>query len=895
MLLYTISVSQAASVRLGAWEPFDLSPWLVLAVWLSAAFVLQRQVKFAPADENQPTLDPFLIPTALLLSGWGALEITRLSSDFGLRQAIWLGIAVILFSLGLRLPADLNFLRRYKYLWLTSSLLLAGLTIFFGVNPMGSSEHLWLGCCGMYLQPSEPLKLLLMVYLAAYLADRQYILPAKLGSSAFPTGRFFNRFTRLIPLLAPTLVMAGLALAIMVVQRDLGTASIFLFLYTVMVYLATGNLYFLWAGALGTVLAGVAGYVLFDVVRLRVDAWISPWLDPSGRSFQVIQSLLAVASGGLFGRGPGLGSPGLVPVAHSDFIYTAISEETGLLGGLGLLMLVALMAQRGLRLALKTPASFPRLLAAGLSAYMAGQSILIIGGNLRMLPLTGVTLPFVSYGGSSLLISWIALLLLVLINRMPRESTHTAPGHAAYYQLSAVLAGGLVLAALLSGWWAVYRAGDLLNRTDNARRSIADRYVPRGEILDRGNQVINQNSGQAGEYTRQTLYPALSPVIGYTSAVYGQAGLEKTLDPYLRGLSGLPQSTVIWNQVLYAAPPPGLSVRLTLDLHFQRLLDLALGSEKGAGVLLNADTGEILAMASHPGFDPNQLDQNWDTLLADPNAPLLNRAVQGLYPPGAALSPLLLAAASSEGLGSVPNAPTAYHYGARTLQCAWPALGAEQPVIPRTWGTLTMAGCPEAAARMGEILGTQTLSLLFEQLGLYIAPEVRLPAAASARPAGLVDAQQAALGLAASSSTSQPELKISPLQLALASAPLSAGGRMPAPRLALSYRQPDGQWILFPVSQQPRQVLPQSTAQAAAEMLADVNLPVWHSLAHISASLGTAEPQIPAAGLTWFTAGTLPAWQGSPLVLVLLIEQDNPDLAERLGLQILTAILEAPR
>ena len=167
---------------------------------------------------------------------------------------------------------------------------------------------------------------------------------------------------------------------------------------------------------------------------------------------------------------------------------------------------------------------------------------------------------------------------------------------------------------------------------------------------------------------------------------------------------------------------------------------------------------------------------------------------------------------------------------------------------------------------------------------------MRRDAAASPDPASLTDAQQAALGLRASSGSSQTDLKISPLQLALAAAALSADGRIPAPRLALSYRQPDGQWILFPAEQQAHQVLPRGASQAAAELLAVPDLPIWRSLAHLGGG-AAGQPGL-KAGLTWFVAGTLPTWQGSPLVLVLLFEEDTPELANQLGLEILTSILQ---
>src|SRR5690606_28097595 len=157
-------------------------------------------------------------------------------------------------------------------------------------------------------------------------------------------------------------------------------------------------------------------YELVGLVHARIDSWLNPWVDPTNRSYQIVQALMAIAAGGMFGRGPGLGSPGFVPVAHSDFIYTSIVEESGLLGAIALLALVAFLVVRALRISLHARDAYQRYLAIGLAAYIASQSLLIIGGNIRMLPLTGVTLPFVSYGGSSMLISFFALLLLTLVS-----------------------------------------------------------------------------------------------------------------------------------------------------------------------------------------------------------------------------------------------------------------------------------------------------------------------------------------------------------------------------------------------------------------------------------------------------------------------------------------------
>lgn len=625
---YALALTLAPAARARSWDvTYRLNHWAGYAVWLFG-FALALRVK----QRRLPNGDPFLLPLIALLSGWGLLSIWRLTGTYGLRQTIWLAVALGIFIAGLYFKNLLEVLSRYKYLWLTSGLALTALTLIFGTNPLGYGPRLWLGCCGIYLQPSEPLKLLLIVYLAAYLADRWKVVRLESlnnQSGNLPTFQLFN-------VLTPTLIMTGLALLLLVVQRDLGTASLFIFIYSVMIFLATGWRWIPVLSAFGLTLAGGAGYLLFDVVRLRVDAWLNPWLDPSGRSYQIVQSLMAVANGGLLGRGPGLGSPGVVPVAHSDFIFAAIAEENGLIGTLGLFVLLAVVAQRGLSIARNTKDPFRRYLAAGLSVHLIGQSILIIGGNLRLLPLTGVTLPFMSYGGSSLVVSFIALLILLHISTPVEGYRLKVEGKlsTSNLQLSTLLLTAIAAAALVNGWWAFSRGPDLLTRTDNPRRAIADRTVPRGALLDRHNTPLIETTGQPGAYTRRVHTPGLGPLLGYSHPVYGQAGLEAALDPYLRGQTGNAPLTIWWHHLLYGTPPPGVDIRLTLDLALQNTADALLGEQSGALVLLNAASGEVLALASHPTYDPNNLDANWDALITDARSPLLNRASQGRYPTG---------------------------------------------------------------------------------------------------------------------------------------------------------------------------------------------------------------------------------------------------------------------
>lgn len=793
LFLFSLILTLSPAVRERTWlVAYRWDHWIGFAVWLALTGYAYRAT-----SRWLPDTDPFLLPVASLLSGWGLLTIWRLDPYFGMRQTAWFAVAITAFLIALRIPANLAFLRRYKYLTLLGGILLTALTLVFGSNPSGFGPRLWIGGADIYLQPSEPLKLLLVIYLAAYLADR---LPVETFDRlrAHSIRQVFS-----IPLLVPTVIMTGLSLLILLVQRDLGTASIFLVIYTIILFLATSKRRVLIVTAAGLVLAALAGYFFVDIIHVRLDAWLNPWADPSGRSYQIIQSLLAIANGGTFGRGAGIGSPTLVPVSISDFIYTAIVEETGLLGAVGLLILLGLLLTRGLRAALGAPDRFHRLLAGGITAYLGVQSLLILGGNLRLLPLTGVTLPFVSYGGSSLLTSFIALAILLRIGARPEDEPAPLATPRPYVFLSALFALGLFASALATGWWAIVRSPDLLARTDNTRRSIADRYVRRGSFLDRGNQPIAFTFTNENIFAREYIYPDLAPVTGYTHPVYGQAGLEATLDNYLRGFQGNPSSLIWWHHLLFGTPPPGLDVRLSIDLNLQKKSDELLGKHAGAVILLNAQSGEILTMASHPTYDPNLLDETGQSLLTDPGSPLVNRAAQGSYPPGSLLDPLLAA-----------------HFG------QIPPADAEQRIA------------------------------FYNQLGLYIAPNLRLPVGT---PSEFGEIEN---------------LRVSPLQLLLAFAPLSNKGISPAPRIALAVNTPTQGWVILPANGDPHNVMEEAKAQQAAESLHAPDQPFWRFGARSSEK---------EKSFTWFVAGTLPNWQGTPLTLVVLLEEDNAPLANSIG------------
>ena len=781
LVLQAIIITLSPVVRERSWHASLLwTHWFALLVWGGFVFRIHSSL-----FKRLPDADPYLFPAAALLSGWGMLTIWRLEPSFGARQALWFIISMVIFIAGLRMQS-LKFLQRYKYLLLIGGLSLTALTLLFGTNPSGYGPRLWLGGRGFYFQPSEPLKLLLIIYLAAYFSDK---LPYRL---------------RTIHILYPTMILGGIAVMLLTAQRDLGTASIFLALYTIITYLATNRKDIVFISILALIVIGIAGYYFVGIVQVRIETWLYPWNDPQGGSYQVIQSLIAIANGGVEGRGPGLGNPGLVPVAISDFAYASIAEETGLFGTVGLLALFGILLTRGLLTSLRAPNIFKRLLAGGVSAYFGVQAILIVGGNIRLLPLTGVTLPFVSYGGSSLLTSFIGLsILLVISNHMDEEPAHIE-NLTPYFALNGVLLLGLFSSALATGWWAVVRGPDLLLRTDNLRRVIEERYVPRGSLLDRSNSPITVTTGTTGSLKRDYIYPDLAPIVGYSEPRYGQAGLETILDGYLRGLEGNPASTIWLSHLLYGTSPHGLDVRLSIDLSLQSRADELMSGRRGAVILLNAQTGEILVMSSHPTFNANRLADTAADLLEDPQKPLINRAALGVYPTDSVMYPFAKGLFANSSLS----------------QAQWQSV--------------------------------------YDAFGFLRTPELNM-------------------GVAPSTSDGD-NFYVSPLQMALASAALSNGGIIPAPRVAVAVNTPNDGWVVLPAEGKPVEASqPSVTAETVLSYVEEGNN-YW---SHI----GQAESD--ESSVTWFIGGTLPTWQASPLAIVVLLEEDNPREARRLGGELL--------
>lgn len=370
--------------------------WLISAYWQLAGF----------------KCDPFLMPITAALTASGLVFLFRLRPQYAERQFAWLLIGMVALILVTTVLRKLDGLADYKYIYVAAGAVLLILPIFFGREQYGARSWLNLGI--FQLQPSEFVKILLVLFLASFLAENRRMLTTgskQLLGVNIPGIREWG----------PLVAMWGVSLLILVFQKDLGTALIYFCTFLAMVYAATARLFYVLVGMVLFFMGGTVAYFVFDHVQARVDIWLNPWPLIGGKGYQIVQSLFALGSGGIFGSGLGQGLPNLIPAVHTDFIFSAIGEELGLLGASGVMLLYMCLVFRGLMIALAVRNDFLALLATGFTALMGLQTFIIIAGVIKLLPMTGVTLPFISYGGSSLVANLVVLGLLLNISHEVNE------------------------------------------------------------------------------------------------------------------------------------------------------------------------------------------------------------------------------------------------------------------------------------------------------------------------------------------------------------------------------------------------------------------------------------------------------------------------------------------
>jgi cell division protein FtsW (lipid II flippase) len=353
-----------------------------------------------------PYADPYLLPMAALLAAIGVTEIYRLEPADAFRQALWIVIGVALFSATLVvLRRDYRRVEGYKYLFGLGAIVLLALPAVPGLGVTVNGANLWVKIGPVQFQPGEIAKLMLIVFLAGYLREKREVLAQ---------GRLKD--------LGPLLVIWGGAMLLLVQTNDLGSALLYFGIFLAMLFVATGRLTYAAAGLALFVAGAYGAYRAVPRVGERISIWLDPWQDVDGAGYQLVQSTYSIGAGGFGGSGLGRGTftttdgGQLIPFLNTDFIYSALAQELGLVGAAALLLVYMLVVVRGFRAALLAGDGFSKLLAAGLTFGFALQTFIILGGILRLIPLTGITLPFVSYGGSSVLANFVLLAGLMLVS-----------------------------------------------------------------------------------------------------------------------------------------------------------------------------------------------------------------------------------------------------------------------------------------------------------------------------------------------------------------------------------------------------------------------------------------------------------------------------------------------
>lgn len=407
--IVVVSAYGLASLGESASVPADIGPFL--AWMLGLFFFVHLSVRrFAPAA------DPVLLPMALLLNGLGYVMIARLGedvndgSDLAGLQSVWTAVGIGGFVVTLLLVPRIRELAQYRYLLGVAGLALLALPLLpIGVEINGA--RIWVSIGPVNFQPGEFAKIALALFFASYLVD---------------TGDLIRTRIELRDL-APIALAWAASIGVMVLEKDLGSSLLVFALFVVLMWVATERALFLGLGAGLFAVGGVIAFRLFAHVERRIDSWLDPWADPQDSGFQIIQATYSMAEGGLTGTGLGRGEPDRVPFAETDFIFSAIGEELGLAGTTAILMAFLVLIGSGLRIALRATRPFEKLLAVGLTTLLGIQAFIIMGGVVRLIPLTGITLPFVSYGGSALVSNYVVLALLMRLSHEQRSQDPVGP------------------------------------------------------------------------------------------------------------------------------------------------------------------------------------------------------------------------------------------------------------------------------------------------------------------------------------------------------------------------------------------------------------------------------------------------------------------------------------
>ena len=631
-----------------------------------------------------PGADPAILPVVFTLSGIGITFVTRLQPDASLGQVVFLFLGVALMVGTLAVVKNLEVIKRYKYVLGIAGIILLVLPMFIGTEIYGSK--LWIKIGGFQFQPGEFAKVLIVLFLAGYLAESRELLSI---SNRTVLGIKFPR----LRLLYPLFIVWGVCLLVVAFERDLGSALLFYTIFLIMLYVATGRVSYVIIGLALLAVGAFGMYQIMSHVQVRVAIWLDPFSDAQNLGYQIVQSLFSLADGGLAGVGIGKGMADIIPVVASDMIFAAIGEEMGLLGGSAVLLLFMLFAVRGLTTAARAKSDLAAFSAAGLTAAISFQAFTIVGGVTKLIPLTGVTLPFMSQGGSSLLASFVIVALLLRAGdeatgrstEIANTSTDLATAgyrttvRGSHMRRPALdtpesgLLGRVALAnrltrtvflftalfAVLIGnitYIQVIKASEYQDMPSNNHTINKARFIKRGSIITADGLTLAESIQQAdGTYARS--YPngnLAAHVVGYYSQQYGTMGIENTQNDTLTGSKDYSSWQNALNS-LAGISEPGNSVQLTIDSRIQRAAEQALAGRVGAIVALDPRSGAVLAWASAPTFDNTNIQAAIEAANASGGADtsMYDRATLALYTPGSTFKVLTLASALENGLATL--------------------------------------------------------------------------------------------------------------------------------------------------------------------------------------------------------------------------------------------------
>jgi cell division protein FtsW len=394
-------VLAALTLRLAPRGPL-LPEWLPVALGALALLWPALRPPGVTRDDTLPAL-------AVILSAIGLAVVARLQPDLAQKQIVWLAFSLVLAVAAGPAFARFRVLAAYKYIWILGTIVLFLALALFGQEVNGA--RLWIRLGPIQFEPVEVIKLLVVLFMASYLNDTADVIARTRPWSLRANAKY----------LGPLFLGWGVSMAILVFERDLGMATLLLATFVAMLYVATRRIDLV-AGA--TAIFGIAAWLAathYAYVERRIAVWKDPFHDPLGAGYQALQSLFALANGGLFGTGFGRGRPDFIPEVATDYVYAAFGEEWGAIGSIALLVVFLTLVLRSLRVAQRQPDLYAKLLATGMAAVLGFQILIIVGGVLRVFPLTGITLPFVSYGGSSLVTNYLLVALVWAISSERRE------------------------------------------------------------------------------------------------------------------------------------------------------------------------------------------------------------------------------------------------------------------------------------------------------------------------------------------------------------------------------------------------------------------------------------------------------------------------------------------